>query len=156
MVSIKGLPTTQSFANQSLLKAYTNSAFQNKELESLTRYRFDKVRQCAKLKKKLWQYFVFRTWKRRFNFAFALYLFNALSKYERYCKIKVNQILNLARKSVSVYVSAKTIELRHTIKLIQILDYDIAEIEEQIQAQVQDSPIATIPRACLQTIWAKK
>ena len=36
-------------------------------------------------------------------------------------------------------------ELRHTIKLIQVLDSDIAEIEEQIQTQVQDSPITTIP-----------
>ena len=36
-------------------------------------------------------------------------------------------------------------ELKHTIKLIQLLDSAIAEIEEQIQAQLQDSPITTIP-----------
>ena len=36
-------------------------------------------------------------------------------------------------------------ELKHTIKLIQFLDSDIAEIEEQIQAKFQDSPITTIP-----------
>ena len=32
---------------------YTHSAFQNEELKSLTRYRFDKVRQRAKLKQSL-------------------------------------------------------------------------------------------------------
>ena len=57
-------------------------------------------------------------------------------------KSKAKEIRNLARKSVGVHVSAKTMELRQTIKLIQILDSDIAEIEEQIQTHVQDSPIA--------------
>ena len=59
--------------------------------------------------------------------------------------MKAKEIRNLARKSVGVYISAKAMELRQTIKLIQILDSDIAEIEQQIQAQVQDSPITTIP-----------
>ena len=60
-------------------------------------------------------------------------------------KLKAKEIRNLAKKSVGVYISAKAMELKHTIKLIQILDSDIAEIEEQIQTHVQDSPIATIP-----------
>ena len=63
----------------------------------------------------------------------------------RFDKSKAKEIRNLARKSVGVYVSAKTMELRQTIKLIQILDSDIAEIEEQIQSHVQNSPITTIP-----------
>ena len=56
-------------------------------------------------------------------------------------------IRNLARKSVDVYVCAKVLELRHTIKLIQILDGEIAEIEERIQNHMQeiDSPIESIP-----------
>ena len=56
-------------------------------------------------------------------------------------------IRNLARKSVGVYVCAKVLELRHTIKLIQILDGEIAEIEERIQNHMQeiDSPIESIP-----------
>ena len=32
------------------LTPYTNAAFQNEQLKSLTRYRFEKVRQRAKLK----------------------------------------------------------------------------------------------------------
>ena len=56
-------------------------------------------------------------------------------------------ILNLARKSVGVYVSAKVLELRHTIKLIQILDEEIAEIEERIETHMHQihSPIESIP-----------
>ena len=50
-------------------------------------------------------------------------------------------------KSVGVYVSAKVLELRHTIKLIQILDDEIAEIEENIESHMQEihSPIESIP-----------
>ena len=59
---------------------------------------------------------------------------------------KAKEIRNLARKSVGVYVSAKVLELRQTIKLIQILDEDIAEIEERIQSHMQEthSPIESI------------
>lgn len=63
----------------------------------------------------------------------------------RFDKSKAKEIRNLARKSAGGYISAKSMELKHTIKLIQILDSDIAEIEEKIQTAVQDSPITTIP-----------
>ena len=36
-------------------------------------------------------------------------------------------------------------ELKHTIKLIKILNSEIEEIEQQIQTAFQDSPITTIP-----------
>ena len=62
----------------------------------------------------------------------------------RFDKTKAKEIRNLARKSVGVYISAKAIELRHTIKLIQALDSEIAEIEEKIQTQMQDSTITYI------------
>ena len=60
---------------------------------------------------------------------------------------KAKEIRNLARKSVGVYVSAKVLELLHTIKLIQIWDEEIAEIEERIQSHMQEihSPIESIP-----------
>ena len=44
---------------------------------------------------------------------------------------KAKEIRNLARKSVGVYVCAKVLELQHTIKLIQILNEEIAEIENE-------------------------
>ena len=58
---------------------------------------------------------------------------------------KAKEIRNLARKSVGVYFSAKAMELRQTIELIQFLDSNIAEIEVQIQELMQDSPITSIP-----------
>jgi len=60
---------------------------------------------------------------------------------------KAKEICNLARKSVGVYVSAKVLELRHTLKLIQILDQEIDEIEENIESHMQEihSPIKSIP-----------
>ena len=60
---------------------------------------------------------------------------------------KAKEIRNLARKSVGVYVSAKILELRHTIKLIQILDDEIVEIEKNIKSYMQElhSPIESIP-----------
>ena len=59
---------------------------------------------------------------------------------------KAKGIRFLARKSVGIYVSAKILELRHTIKLIQILDEEIAEIEERIQTHMPEihSPIESI------------
>ena len=40
----------QSYLNDIDLKSYTDTAYHNEELKSLTRYRFDKVRERAKLK----------------------------------------------------------------------------------------------------------
>ena len=59
---------------------------------------------------------------------------------------KAKEIRSLAKKSIGVYVAAKVLELRHTIKLIHILDEEITEIEERIQAHMQEinSPIESI------------
>ena len=152
------------------LNAYTQSAFQNEELKSLTRYRFDKVRQRAKLKQSLARLvnILFPELEKAVSSLHLNCIYSMLLKYPsakdiaksrfdsfanliestskgQFDKIKANQIRNLARKSVGTYISAKAMELKHTIKLIQILDSDIAEVEEQIQMQVQDSPITTIP-----------
>lgn len=152
------------------LTPYTNAAFQNEELKSLTRYRFDKVRQRARLKQSLARLvnILFPELESIFSTLHLNCIYAMLLKYPsakdiaksrfdnfanlvesasngKFDKMKAKEIRNLARKSVGVYISAKAMELKHTIKLIQILDSDIAEIEEQIQAQIQDSPITTIP-----------
>ena len=69
------------------------------------------------------------------------------SSRARFGSDNAKEIRNLARKSVGIYISAKVIELRHTIKLIQILDEEIAEIEEQILSHMQnlDSSLESIP-----------
>ena len=152
------------------LTPYTNSAFQNEELKSLTRYRFDKVHHRSKLKQSLARLvnILFPELESAVSTLHLNCIYSMLLKYPsakdiaksrfdsfanliesssngRFDKIKAKEIRNLALKSVGVYLSAKAMELKHTIKLIQILDTDIDEIEEQIQKQVQDSPIATIP-----------
>ena len=152
------------------LTSYTHSNFQNEELKSLTRYRFEKVQQRAKLKQSLARLvnILFPELKSVVSTLHLNCIYSMLLKYPsakdisksrfdsfanliesssngKFDKMKAKEIRNLARKSVGVYISAKAMELRQTIKLIQILDSDIAEIEEQIQAQVQDSPITTIP-----------
>lgn len=48
---------------------------------------------------------------------------------------KAKLIRNLAKKSVGIYVSDKVLELRHTLKLIQILDEEIAAV---IEAEIGD------------------
>ena len=111
------------------LTPYTESAFQNEELKSLTRYRFEKVRQRAKLKQSLYTlhlnciYAILLKYpsakdiaKSRFDI-FANLIESALNG--KLDKLKAKEIRNLARKSVGVYISAKAMELKHTIKLVQ-------------------------------------
>ena len=153
------------------LTPYTHAAFQNEELKSLTRYRFEKVRQRTKLKQSLARLVNILSPELEnavstlhLSCIYTIMLLKypsakdiAKSRFDKFAnliesaskghfdKIKAEEIRNLARKSIGVYISAKAIELRQTIKLIQVLDSDIAKIEEQIQSQVQDSPITSIP-----------
>ena len=65
----------------------------------------------------------------------------------RYKREMALAIRNAARNSIGSRMPAKSLELQHTIRLIRELDAEIAEIEEQIQAIMDelDSPITTIP-----------
>ena len=57
------------------------------------------------------------------------------------------EIRDAARNSIGSWMPAKSLELQHTIRLIRELDNEIAEIEETIQAIMDElnSPITTIP-----------
>lgn len=152
--------------------AYSLLTYQNEELKSLTRYRFDKVNQCSKLKQSLSRLvtILFPELESAVSTVHLNSIYAMLLKYPsakdvaksqfhslvnllestskgRIDKDKAKEIRNLARKSVGFYVSAKVLELRHTIKLIQILNEEIAEIEERIQNHMQEilSPIESIP-----------
>jgi len=154
------------------LKSYTDTAYHNEELKSLTRYRFDKVRQRAKLKQSV---------SRLVNILFpeletlvptlhmaSVYallcelpgaqqiavahlthlktLLDSASK-GRYDRDKAMEIRDAARRSIGSKMPAKSLELRHTIQLIWELDKEIHEIEaaiEDIMISIQ-SPITTIP-----------
>ena len=56
-------------------------------------------------------------------------------------------IREAARNSIGSRMPAKSLELQHTIRLIRELDAEIAEIETQIHALMEQfhSPITTIP-----------
>ena len=152
--------------------AYSLQTYQNEELKSLTRYRFDKVGQCAKLKQSLSRLvtILFPELESAVSTIHLNSIYAMLLKYPsakdvsksqfhslvnllestsrgRIGTDKAKEIRSLARKSVGVYVCAKVLELQHTIKLIQILNEEIAEIEERIQVHMQEinSPIESIP-----------
>ena len=159
-------------ATESNDNGYSLQAYQNEELKSLTRYRFDKVNQRSKLKQSLSRLItlLFPELESVVSSLHSSSIYVMLTKYpsaEDVAKSQLHSLINLlestsrgrigadkaknirslAKKSVGIYVSAKVLELRHTIKLIQILDEEIAEIEQQIQSHMQElhSPLESIP-----------
>jgi hypothetical protein len=154
------------------LKPYSDKLYHNEDLKSLTRYRFDKVSQRAKLKQSV---------SRLVNILFpeletlvstlhgkAVYelllefpsaqhiasanlkhltnLLNTASK-GRFQRTTADEIREAARKSISSYLPAKSLELRHTIKLIRELSSEIAEIEAEIKKimDVINPPLLSMP-----------
>ena len=73
-------------------------------------------------------------------------LLNNASK-GRYRREKAIEIRDAARCSIGSSMPAKSLELRHTIRLIGELDAEIAEIETEIQSIMDElqSPILSIP-----------
>lgn len=65
----------------------------------------------------------------------------------RYSKETTVAFRNAARLSIGSRISAKSLELKHTIRLIQELDAEIDEIENEIKIIMDEinSPILTIP-----------
>ena len=60
---------------------------------------------------------------------------------------KATEIRDAARRSIGSRMPAKSLELKHTIQLIQVLDAEIEEIESEINSSMSEihSPITTIP-----------
>lgn len=154
------------------LKPYTSIAYHNSELKSLTRYRFDKVKERAALKTSITRlvnilfpelekllptlhtaasYALLSELPSAKHIADAhlTHLTNLLhtASKGRYHKDKAIQIRETARNSIGTYMPAKALELKHTIKLIKEFNNEIAEIESAIQSIMDkiDSPITTIP-----------
>ena len=154
------------------LKSYSNTSYHNEELKSLTRYRFDKVKERAKLKSSISRLvcILFPELEKlvptlhmasvyallsEFPSANAIAsshltrLTNLLSEnsHGRYGKDTANLIRNAARNSIGSHMPAKSLELKHTIKLIKELTTEINEIETEIKSIMDkiNSPILTIP-----------
>ena len=154
------------------LKSYTDIAYHNEGLKSLTRYRFDKVRERAKLKQSIARLvnILFPELEKlmptlHMASVYALlselpsakaiadcnltHLKTLLSKASkgRYGREKALEIRNAARHSIGSHMPAKSLELKHTIRLIREYDAEINEIELQIDSMMEEinSPITTIP-----------
>ena len=155
------------------LKPYSDTSYHNEELKSLTRYRFDKVKERAKLKSSVSRLVnilfpeletlvptlhMASIYAMLSEFPGASYiasvhltrLSNLLSGSSkgRYGKDTAALFRDAARNSIGSIMPAKSLELKHTIKLIQELTTEIDEIEAAIK-QIMDeeikSPILTIP-----------
>ena len=155
-----------------VLKSYSAISYHNEELKSLSRYRFDKVAERAKLKQSVTRLvcILFPELERlvptlHMRSVYGLLsalpgakqiadchltrLTNLLGKasHGRYGRDKALQIRDAARSSIGSAMSTKSLELKHTIRLIAELDSEIEEIETQIK-QIMDSlssPILSIP-----------
>lgn len=154
------------------LKPYTRALYHNEELKSLTRYRFDKVSERAKLKssvsrlvnilfpeleKLVPSLHMASVYALLSEFPSAKHIANAnltrltnllcsasKGRYNRETAIRIREA---ARVSIGSVMPAKSLELKHTIKLISELSAEIDEIETEIKQIVDGlgTTILTIP-----------
>ena len=154
------------------LKSYTDTSYHNEELKSLTRYRFDKVRERGKLKQSVSRLvtILFPELERIVPSLHITSVYALLSEFPgahqiaathlthlktvlsdaskgRYGREKAVEIREVARNSIGSRMPAKSLELKHTIQLIRELDAEIDEVEKEINSRMDEihSPITTIP-----------
>ncbi|MBO5179528.1 MAG: IS110 family transposase [Clostridia bacterium] len=154
------------------LKPYSNELYHNEELKSLSRYRFDKVQERAKLKTSIARLvnILFPELEKLFCSIHLATVYQLLSNYPsashianatleelssllseasngRFDYSKAELIQYTAKNSIGSIMPAKSLELKHTIKLIQELDSEIDEIEREIKIIMDkiNSHILTIP-----------
>jgi len=154
------------------LKPYSDTLYLNEDLKSLTRYRFNKVAQRAKLKQSVSRLvnILFPELEKLVSTLHGKAVYVLLSEFPsaqhiasanlkhltnllhtaskgRFQRASAEEIRQAARKSIGSYLPAKSLELKHTIKLIRELNSEITEIEAEIKKimDVIDSPIISIP-----------
>lgn len=154
------------------LKPYSGISYHNEELKSLTRYRFDKVQERAKLKASVSRLvnILFPELESIVSSLHCASIYALLAEYPgaslvasahltrlkhlladasrgRYGRDMAVAIRNIASSSVGSVFPAKSLELKHTIQLIGILTAEIDEIECRINAIMDslDPPVITVP-----------
>lgn len=154
------------------LKPYTDTAYHNEELKSLTRYRLDKVKERAKLKSSIARLvcILFPELEKLVPTLHLASIYALLLEFPgaaqvadanltrlkaillnaskgHYKRDMAIEIRNAAKASIGSRMPAKSLELRHTIHLIRELDAEIEDIEAAIQNIMDElhSPITTIP-----------
>ena len=154
------------------LKSYSDTSYHNEELKSLTRYRFDKVQERAKLKTSVSRLvcILFPELEKLVPTLHMVSVYAMLSEFpgaKHVANAHLTRLTNLlseaskshydketaitfreaARTSIGSNMPAKSLELKHTIKLIQELTSEINEIENEIKIIMDkiNSPILSIP-----------
>ena len=154
------------------LKSYSDTSYHNEELKSLTRYRFDKVKERAKLKSSVSRLvcILFPELEKLVPTLHMASVYALLSEFpgaKQVANVHLNRLTNLltkaskgrygketaitfrdaARTSIGSNMPAKSLELKHTIKLIRELTSEIDEIENEIKIIMDEihSPILSIP-----------
>lgn len=154
------------------LTPYIPTSYHSIELKSLSRYRFNLVNDCSKLKisfnrlltiifpelqEIVKQLQVNSVYQLMFEYpstraiadSHLTRLTNLLLKYSKghYGREKALQIRDAARISIGSYDEIKSLELQQTIQRIRLLQEQILTVELRIQniMNLIDSPISTIP-----------
>jgi transposase len=154
------------------LKPYSDTLYHNEDLKSLSRYRFDKVTDRAKLKQSVSRLVSIlfpeleklvstlhgnAVYELLWEFPGAYQIASANLKHltalietaskGHFGRNKANEIREAARRSISSYLPAKSMELKHTINLIRELSTEIDEIESEIKKIMDaiDSPVLSVP-----------
>ena len=154
------------------LKSYSEVAHNNQELKPLTRYRFDKVKERAKLKTSVSRLvtILFSELEKLVPTLHIASVYAMLTEFPSARAIATAHLTRLtnllavsskghyqrdtailfreaARSSIGSELPAKSLELKHTIRLIRELESEIQEIETEIQHIMDgiNSPILTIP-----------
>ena len=154
------------------LKSYSDTLYHNEELKSLTRYRFNKVKERAKLKTSVSRLvtILFPELEQLVSTIHRASVYALLSDFPGASAIATAHLTRLthlletaskgrcskdttilfrdaARASIASPMPAKSLELKHTIRLIQELTSEMNEIEHEIQSMMDEikSPILSIP-----------
>ena len=154
------------------LKPYSDSSYHNEELKSLTRYRFNKVYERSRLKvsisrlvsilfpeleKLVPTLHISSVYALLSEYPGASYIASAnlthlkhlLSKSSKghYGRDMAIAIRTAASSSIGTIIPAKSMELKHTIRLAEVITEEIDEIETTINSIMKtlESPITSIP-----------
>lgn len=154
------------------LKSYPDTSYHTEELKSLTRYRFDKVKERVRLKVSISRLvcILFPELEKLVPTLHMASVYALLSEFPSASAVSsahLTRLSNLltvsskghygkdtailfretARSSIGSPMPAKSLELKHTIRLIRELTVEIDEIETEIKRIMDEmqSPILTIP-----------
>lgn len=167
-----------SFLRAEPLKQYSPASQTMTKLKSLSRYRFSIVQDCARLKNSYARLMVilFPELEKLVSklcspsvYALMLELPNTVTiaschltkltrilstaSFNHYGRDKAILIREAARSSIGSNDESKSLELQQTIRLINLLDQQIKEVENQIRPIVESlhSPIMSIPGISFKT-----